>query len=156
MEQARGPYELPLGETLALAWGNVQLNLRQYLVNHFVEAPVLIWAGHTPVRQADTPHLPSTARYLIWGAELALLLLALWQSVRALTDRDTRALGAGFLVIVAFLTAVHIIIAVDERFTTPALPLVGLFAGSRLAELLGQRQRRGLQTTVIRRDVEVA
>src|SRR5205807_2069239 len=79
MEQARGPYERPLGETLALAAGNVQLNLRQYLINHFVLAPVLIWAGHTPVRQADAPHLPTTGRYAIWAAELALLALALWQ-----------------------------------------------------------------------------
>jgi hypothetical protein len=156
MEQARGPYELPLGVTLGLALGNIQLNLRQYLVNHVVEAPVLIWAGHTPVRQADAPQLPATARYLIWGAELALVLLALWQSVRALGDRDTRALGAGFLVIVVFLTAVHIIIAVDERFTTPALPLVGLFAGSRLAELVRGRQGRSLRTTALPRDVGVA
>ncbi|MBV9169479.1 MAG: hypothetical protein JOZ81_05280, partial [Chloroflexi bacterium] len=55
MEQARGPYERPLGETLPLAAQNVQLNLRQYLVNHLVLAPVLIWAGHTPLRQADAP-----------------------------------------------------------------------------------------------------
>jgi 4-amino-4-deoxy-L-arabinose transferase-like glycosyltransferase len=140
MEQARGPYELPLGQTLGLALGNIQLNLRQYLVNHLAEAPVLIWAGHTPVRQADAPNLPPTARYLIWGSELALLLLALWQSVCSLHDLDTRALGAGFLAIVVFLTLVHIVIAVDERFTTPALPLVGLFAGSRLADLLRGRQ----------------
>ena len=40
-----------------------------------------------------------------------------------------------------FLTAVHVIIAVDERFTTPALPLVGLFAGARVAQLLGARAR---------------
>lgn len=140
MEQARGPYELPLGQTLALAFGNIQLNVRQYLVNHLVEAPVLIWAGHTPVRQADAPNLPATGRYAIWASELALLGLALWQAVRALPGDDTRALALSFLVIVLFLTAVHIVIAVDERFTTPALPLVGLFAGSRLAELLRGRQ----------------
>ena len=126
MEQARGPYELPLGQTLGLALGNIQLNLRQYLVNHLAQAPILIWAGHTPVRQADATHLPTTARYLIWGSELALLLLALWQAVRSLHDADTRALGAGLLAIVVFLTVVHVVIAVDERFTTPALPLVGL------------------------------
>jgi hypothetical protein len=140
MEQVRGPYELPLGQTLSLVLGNVQLNLRQYLVNHLAEAPILIWAGRTPVRQADAASLPSTARYLIWGTELALLLLALWQSVRSLPNAETRALGAGFLAIVVFLTLVHIVIAVDERFTTPALPLVGLFAGSRLADLLQGRQ----------------
>jgi hypothetical protein len=140
MEQARGPYELPLAQTLGLALGNIQLNLRQYLVNHLAQAPILIWAGHTPVRQADAPHLPTTARYLIWASELALVLLALWQAVRSLADSDTRALGAGFLAVVVFLTAVHVVIAVDERFTTPALPLVGLFAGSRLAELVRGRQ----------------
>jgi 4-amino-4-deoxy-L-arabinose transferase-like glycosyltransferase len=156
MEQARGPYELPLDESLSLTVGNIQLNLRQYLVNHLAEAPILIWAGRTPIRQADAPRLPSSARYLIWGAELALLLLALWQSFRALGDRDTRGLGGSFLIIVVFLTAVHIVIAVDERFTTPALPLVGLFAGSRLAQLLGDRQRRGFQPAVLPRDVEVA
>jgi hypothetical protein len=140
MEQARGPYELPLGQTLGLALGNVQLNMRQYLFNHLAEAPVQIWAGHTPIRQADAPNLPPTARYLIWGAELALLLLALWQSVRSLKEPETRALGVGFLAIVVFLTLVHIVIAVDERFTTPALPLVGLFAGGRLADLVQGRQ----------------
>jgi 4-amino-4-deoxy-L-arabinose transferase-like glycosyltransferase len=141
MEQSRGPYERPLPETLSLAAENVRLNLRQYLVNHFVLAPVLIWAGHTPVRQADAPRLPASARYLIWGAELVLLLLALWQAVRGLWDQDRFALSISFLSVVLFLTAVHVIIAVDERFTTPALPLVGLFAGARIAQLLGARRR---------------
>ena len=34
---------------------------------------------------------------------------------------------------------VHVLIAVDERFTTPALPLVGLLAGARLAALARRR-----------------
>jgi 4-amino-4-deoxy-L-arabinose transferase-like glycosyltransferase len=135
MQQARGPYERPLGETLGLAFGNVQLNLRQYLVNHLVLAPVLIWAGHTPVRQADAPHLPASARYALWAAELALLALALWQAVTTLGTRDAGAIGLSFIAIVLFLTAVHVVIAVDERFTTPALPLVGVLAGARLASL---------------------
>jgi hypothetical protein len=160
MEQARGPYERPLVETMDLAWGNIRLNLQQYLVNHVVLAPVLIWAGHTPVRQADAPRLPSTARYAIWGAELALLLVALWQSVAGLmrpavarrgrseafprgpvANDGVAALSLCFLAIVLFLTAVHVIIAVDDRFTTPALPLIGLFAGARVAALLQARQR---------------
>ncbi|HTD78609.1 MAG TPA: hypothetical protein VK898_13310 [Chloroflexota bacterium] len=138
MQQARGPYERPLGETLGLAFGNVQLNLRQYLVNHLVLAPVLIWAGHTPVRQADAPHLPASGRYAIWAAELALLALALWQAILALRGdarRPTTALALSFVAVVVFLTVVHVVIAVDERFTTPALPLVGLLAGARLASL---------------------
>jgi 4-amino-4-deoxy-L-arabinose transferase-like glycosyltransferase len=140
IEQTRGPYERPLFETLSLAAGNVQLNLRQYLVNHVVLAPILIWAGRTPVRQADAPRLPSSARYLIWAAEIALLLLAVWQAVRGLRDEDTLAMSLSFLGVVAFLTAVHVVIGVDERFTTPALPLIGLFAGARVAQLLRARQ----------------
>jgi len=34
-----------------------------------------------------------------------------------------------------------VLIAVDERFTTPALPLVGLFAGARVASLSRTRPR---------------
>jgi hypothetical protein len=141
MEQARGPYERPFGETLQLATDNIRLNLRQYLVNHLALAPVLIWAGHTPVRQADTSNLPSSARYAIWAAELALLLLAIWQALVALRDRRTQVLSLTFLGIIVFLTIVHIVIAVDERFTTPALPLIGVFAGARLAQLFWARQR---------------
>jgi len=145
MEQARGPYERPLGETLGLAWGNVQLNWRQYLINHLVQAPILIWIGRTPVRQADSPHLPTSGRYAIWASELALLGLALWQAVRAMREQETRALAISFLVIVAFLTVVHIVIAVDERFTTPALLLVGLFGGSQLADLLRVRRATAVE-----------
>jgi hypothetical protein len=141
MEQARGPYERPLPETLGLMAGNIQLNLRQYLVNHLVLAPALIWAGHTPVRQADAPNLPASGRYAMWAAELLLLILALWQAVVALRSRETAALGTSFLAVVVFLTAVHTVIAVDERFTTPALPLIGLLAGARIALLLRARQR---------------
>ena len=143
MEQARGPYERPLAETLSLALGNIQLNLRQYLVNHLVLAPVLIWAGHTPLRQADAPHLPASGRYAIWGAELALVLLAVWQAVltiRTQWQQPESMLALSFLVIVLFLSAVHTLIAVDERFTAPALPLVGIFAGGRLANLLHSRR----------------
>jgi hypothetical protein len=168
MEQARGPYERPLGETLDLALGNIRLNLRQYLVNHLLLAPVLIWAGHTPMRQADAPNLPSSARYAIWGAELILLLLAFWQCIGVLRDpadaspargaqpaaaaqagprtmlghrMAAPALALSFLAVFVFLTAVHVVIAVDERFTTPALPLVGILAGARLAQLVAARQQ---------------
>jgi 4-amino-4-deoxy-L-arabinose transferase-like glycosyltransferase len=141
MEQVRGPYERPLPETLGLAWGNIQLNSRQYLVNHAVLAPILIWAGHTPVRQADAPHLPASGRYAVWAVEFGLLLLALWEAVRALRDPDTFGLGVSFLCVVLFLTAVHVVLAVDERFTTPALPLIGLFAGARVASLSSARAR---------------
>jgi hypothetical protein len=168
MEQSRGPYERPLPETLGVAAENIRLNLRQYLVNHVVLGPALIWAGRTPLRQSDAPRLPSTARYTIWGAELALLLLALWQAARTLAEasrplgsldrwrgkstyeEDVRAGEAGrqgrlalalsFVGVVIFLTAVHVVIAVDELFTTPALPLIGLFAGSRVAHLVGRRR----------------
>jgi hypothetical protein len=141
IEQVRGPYERPMDETLALAAGNIQLNLRQFVVNHAVLAPVLIWAGHTPVRAADAPRLPSSARYLIWGAELVLLLLAVWQAATGLRSEAARPLSLSFFGVVIFLTAVHVLIAVDSRFTTPALPLVGLLGGARLAQLLLLRQR---------------
>jgi hypothetical protein len=143
MEQARGPYERPVAETLGLVAGNIQLNARQYTVNHLALAPVLIWAGHTPVRQADAPRLPASARYVIWGTELLLLMLALWQSALALRQPDPAvlALGLSFLAIVLFLTVVHIVIAVDERFTTPALPLIGVFAGARMGQLLRARRQ---------------
>jgi hypothetical protein len=49
-------------------------------------------------------------------------------------------LGLSFVAIVVFLTLVHIVIAVDERFTTPALLLVGAFAAGRLAELVHARR----------------
>jgi hypothetical protein len=186
MEQARGPYDRPLPETLGLVAGNIQLNLRQYLVNHFVLAPVLIWAGHTPIRQGDAPSLPAPARYAIWGTELLLLALAVWQALVMLTqptnrgelpplrearpplarlhppsvfDKDNAnrqrsaeapanvardgglaALALSFVGIVVFLTAIHVIIAVDERFTTPALGLIGVFAGARAARLVRARQ----------------
>ena len=61
-----------------------------------------------------------------------------WSSAET---RASVALGLSFLAIVLFLTAVHVVIAVDERFTTPALPLVGLFAGARIAQLVRSRQR---------------
>lgn len=144
MEEARGPYERPLGEALELGFGTIQLNVRQYVVNHFVLAPVLIWIGHTPVRQGDTAVLPAPARYALWTGEAALLALALWQAFASLRTSAT-ALGLSFLAIALFLTVVHVILAVDDRFTTPALPLVGLFAGARLADLLSWRQRVALR-----------
>jgi 4-amino-4-deoxy-L-arabinose transferase-like glycosyltransferase len=144
MEQARGPYDRPPNETLSLAAENIRLNTRQYLVNHLLLAPVLIWAGHTPVRQADAPRLPASVRYAIWAAELALVLLALWQAVASL--RESPAVSLAFLAVVAFLTVVHVLIAVDERFTTPGLPLVGTFAGARLGLMLAAR--RGLSPQI--------
>jgi hypothetical protein len=146
MEQARGPYDRPVIETLSLAAENIRLNTRQYLVNHLVLAPVLIWAGRTPVRQADAARLPASARYAIWAAEAALVLLAVWQALISLGHPRRRSLSLAFLAVVVFLTLVHVLIGVDERFTTPALPLVGLFAGARLSLLLAAR--RGLSPQI--------
>ena len=64
-----------------------------HLRRHVVLAPLLIWAGHTPVRQSDAVRLPSSGRYAIWGAEFFLLLLALWQAVLALRARPLAPLA---------------------------------------------------------------
>jgi len=85
-----------------------------------------------------------------------LLVLALWQAFASLRgpagapmsysgdgaggSRAQGALALSFLAIVLFLTLVHIVLAVDDRFTTPALPLVGLFAGARVAKLAAARR----------------
>ena len=142
MEQARGPYERPLGEALREAAINVQMNPRQYLVNHFVLAPVLIWAGHTPVRQADVAAVPASARWLLWGAQLALVLVALGTAARGLRAPRSRALSLVFLLLAGFISAIHLIIAVDDRFTIPALPLVQLFAGAGLAAMIARIRQR--------------
>jgi hypothetical protein len=149
MEQARGPYDRSVGETLGLAAENIRLNTRQYLVNHLVLAPVLIWAGRTPVRQADAAHLPASGRYLIWAAEAGLVLLAVWQAVVGLGRPESSAVSLAFLAVVGFLTLVHVLIGVDERFTTPALPLVGLFAGARLSLLVSARRGVSPQIPVL-------
>jgi hypothetical protein len=107
-------------------------------------APVLIWVGRTPLRQADVPLLPSPARYLLWGLQLVLLVLALWQSARALRRPETNAVALAFLASLAFLTLLHSLIAVDERFTAPALPLVMTFAGAGLATIWARWRVRGV------------
>ncbi|MBV9356767.1 MAG: glycosyltransferase family 39 protein [Chloroflexi bacterium] len=144
MEQARGPYDRPVSEALALAAGNVRLEPVRILLNHLVVAPVLIWAGRTPLRQADVPLLPSPARYLLWGLQLMLLGVALWQAVRALRPPETNALALAFLASLTFLTLLHSLIAVDERFTAPALPLVMTFAGAGLATIWVRWRVRGV------------
>jgi 4-amino-4-deoxy-L-arabinose transferase-like glycosyltransferase len=135
MEQARGPYDRPLGEALALAAGNVRLDAGRILVNHLLVAPVLIWVGRSPLRQADLPLLPVVVRYALWGVQLGLLLVGVWQAARALRQPRTTALALAFLASLLFLTLLHSLIAVDERFTAPALPLAMTFAGAGLATL---------------------
>jgi len=61
-------------------------------------------------------------------------------SSAACGSEGTAALALSFLAVVVFLTVVHVVIGVDERFTTPALPLIGVFAGARLAGLARGRQ----------------
>ncbi|MBI4494133.1 MAG: glycosyltransferase family 39 protein [Chloroflexi bacterium] len=139
MAQLRGPYDLPLEQALPAALENVRLNLPQYLVNHFALAPVLIWSARTPVRQADMDALPRWARWALWGVQLGLVALALWQAVRAFRSRRALPLALSFLGVWLFLTLVHVLISVDERFTVPALPLVLMLAGARVADMLAPR-----------------
>jgi 4-amino-4-deoxy-L-arabinose transferase-like glycosyltransferase len=140
MAQTRAPYDLPLAEAIHLAFENTRLNPGQYVVNHFVLAPFLIWAGHTPVRQGDATTLPSFPRRVLWAVQFALVLAAAWQAVRALRNDRTRVLGLAFLGVASFLTAVHVLVAVDDRFTVPVLPLVGLLSGAWVAGLLAGQQ----------------
>lgn len=144
MEQVRGPYVRPLGETLQLATENARLIGPRFLVNHLVLAPVLIWGARTPVRQADVPLIPAPGRWLMWGAQLALLAAALWQAGRALRRQETFGLGLAFLGACGFLTLVHLFIGVDERFTSPALPLIQLLAGALAASLAARWQKQSL------------
>jgi hypothetical protein len=154
MSQTRGPYDRPMGETLQLALDNVRANPVQYTVNHVVLAPVLIWAGRTPVRDADLARVPSLVRWPLWGIQLAFVVLALWQAVRALGDRRLIAMSLAFLGTFAFLTVAHVLIAVDERFTRPALPLVQLFGGAGLAALLLMLTRGAAQPVAGGRPLE--
>lgn len=155
MEDLRGPYDRPLGETLSLALGNIELNPRQYLVNHLVLAPILIWIGHTPIRQSSMGSLPSGARWLLWGTQLLFLVLAVWGAISSARH------GAGYLVlcltffaVALFLTALHVVIAVDDRFTVPALPLAQMYAGTLLASLVARRWRstEGVQRQAVYAD----
>ena len=88
-------------------------------------------AASRAVPAADGPVSPVAARYWSGGAGRALLVLARWHALRGLWDESTLAISRCFLGVVLFLTAENVVIAVDERFTTPALPLVGVFAGVR-------------------------
>lgn len=137
MAQARGKYERPLGETLREAIENVRLNLPQYIYNHAVLAPVLIWAGHTPVRQADLAAIPSAVRWSLWLVQLAFVVAALWQAARLPREHVAKPLSLVFLGVALFVTAVHVVIAVDDRFTVPVLPLVQFFASGLVAFRLG-------------------
>jgi len=60
----------------------------------------------------------------------------------SLRGRATRAVSVGFLGAVPFPAVVRVVVAVEERFTTRGLPLVGVFAGARLALLVPVRRGR--------------
>lgn len=142
MSQTRGPYERPIFETLRLAAENVTMYPGPYLLNHLVKAPLLIWAGRNPVRQADVASVAPYARWGFWACQFALFLLGIWQAGSVLRDARLRVLGAVLLGTVGFLTAGHMLIAVDERFTMPALPLLQMFAGAAIASLLARWTRK--------------
>lgn len=128
MAQARGSYDLPLDVAARESLENIRLNLPRYLVNHLVLAPVLIWAGHTPVRQADLQAVPSLARWALWAAQGLVVVGAVWQALRLVRDPRGRLLAAVFLSMAASVTVLHVFIAVDDRFTVPLLAVVQTFA----------------------------
>lgn len=107
---------------------------------------MLLWITDIPIRYSDINALPTLAIRAIWLAQAALVALALW-GIAVLWPRN-RPAAAAFAALFVYLTAVHVVLYSEARYTLPAKPAMLLLAvvGVQASALsVTDRGRRGFR-----------
>jgi hypothetical protein len=117
-------------------------NIRDHPLRHFwgraTRGTLLLWAAEIPVRYSDINRLSPLAVRALWLPQVLLMVIAVWGIV-ALARRGARVEAFAMAALVVYITAFHVPMYSEARYSLPAKPIVLLLATVGIAELIDRR-----------------
>src|SRR5262249_47075762 len=104
--------------------------LRRLTVGAFV-----VWAAEIPIRYTDINAMPRLVIRGLWLLQVGLLLLAIVGLVM-LAHRRGLMIAAPLAALFAYITAVHLPMLAETRYSLPAKPVVVALVAIAIAEIL--------------------
>jgi 4-amino-4-deoxy-L-arabinose transferase-like glycosyltransferase len=124
------------GEYLRVGLANLQHDSIGHLLKRLARGVFILWAGEIPIRYSDINSVPPIVIRAIWGAQAAIVLLAvvgLFALFKAGRSAEACLLGSCVL----YLTAVLFPLFSEARHSLPVQPIVLILATFGMASLTG-------------------
>jgi 4-amino-4-deoxy-L-arabinose transferase-like glycosyltransferase len=117
-------------------------NIRDHPFRHVwgraTRGTFLLWAAEIPLRYSDINRLSPLAVRALWLPQVLLMVIAVWGIV-ALARRGARVEAFAMAALVVYITAFHMPMYSEARYSLPAKPIVLLLATVGIAELIDRR-----------------
>ena len=114
-------------EYLRVGLDNIRRDPIRWALGRLTRGTVLFWAAEIPIRYSDINRVPTIAIRWLWAAQIGLLALAA-VGVIALVRAGARVEAGAIVALVLYVSAVHIPMYSEARYSLPAKPVVLLLA----------------------------
>jgi 4-amino-4-deoxy-L-arabinose transferase-like glycosyltransferase len=123
------------GEYLRVGLANIARDRVGHLVRRVTTGTFVLWAAEIPIRYSDINRVPRLIIRGIWLVQAGIFALALIGVVMVAHRRGT-LVATPLAVLLVYITAVHLPMLAEARYSLPAKPVVLALAAIALAELL--------------------
>jgi len=121
-------------EYLRVGLANIQRDRLGHLVRRVTNGALVLWIAEVPIRHSDIDDTPRLIVRAIWLAQAVLLALA-GVGLVFLVHRGRPLEAAPFAALFVYITAVHLPMLAEARYSLPAKPAMLVLAAIALAEI---------------------
>ncbi len=127
-------------EYLRVGLENIRRDPLRWAWGRLTRGTILFWAAEIPIRYSDINRVPPIVIRLLWLAQMALLGVAA-VGAGALFRAGARVEAGAIVALVLYVSAVHIPMYSEARYSLPAKPVVLLLAVVGVAAMSGGARR---------------
>ena len=127
-------------EYLRVGLENIRRDPLRWAWGRLARGTVLFWAAEIPIRYSDINVVPPIVIRLLWAAQVALLIAAAIGAV-ALVRAGARIEAGAIVALMLYVSAVHVPMYSEARYSLPAKPVVLLLAVAGVASMIGGGRR---------------
>ncbi len=127
-------------EYLRVGLENIRRDPVRWAWGRLTRGTVLFWAAEIPIRYSDINRVPPIVIRVIWFAQ-GLLLLVAAVGIVALVRLGARIEAGAIGALVVYVSAVHVPMYSEARYSLPAKPVVWLLAVVGVGWMFGERRR---------------
>jgi 4-amino-4-deoxy-L-arabinose transferase-like glycosyltransferase len=125
-------------EYLRVALEKIRRDPLRHALRRATLAPLLLWVTDIPVRYSDINQLSPWVIRAMWLLQLLGMLLAA-RGLVVVWRRGLRVEAAAFAAVLLYVTAVHVPLYTEGRYSLPAKPIAIVLAAVAVGEILARR-----------------
>ena len=127
-------------EYLRVGVENIRRDPIRWAWGRLTRGAILFWAAEIPIRYSDINRLPTVVIRVMWAAQIALLFVAAVGAV-ALARGGGRIEVGAIVALALYISAVHVPMYSEARYSLPAKPMILLLATAGVAWMSGGGRR---------------